>query len=150
MFGAAESLDRERLLATVPRAVERAVKGMLEPEWGENAGLPAVQRLAAEAGDWPSEAGDWQWCARFAYQVIERRGTGGGNFRLMYSRFLEETGYSEAAALAGEAARDWTELAAAFFAASERDEPELELWSAITTAAQHCAAAEERLWTALA
>ena len=35
---------------------------------------------------------DWQWCARFNYQVIERRGTGGGNFRRMYSRFLAEVG----------------------------------------------------------
>ena len=40
----------------------------------------------------PSEVEDWQWCARFCYQVIERRGTGGGNFRLMYSRFLDEAG----------------------------------------------------------
>ena len=35
---------------------------------------------------------DWQWSSRFCYQVIERRGTGGGNFRLMYSRFLAEAG----------------------------------------------------------
>ena len=44
------------------------------------------------SGEWPSRFDDWQWCARFCYQVIERRGTGGGNFRLMYSRFLEEAG----------------------------------------------------------
>src|SRR4051812_18019507 len=146
MFGAAAAVDRERLLAAVPRAVERTVKGMLEPEWGENAGLPAVRRLAAEAGDWPGEAEDWQWCARFAYQVIERRGTGGGNFRLMYSRFLEQAGYSEAAPLAAEAARDWTELAAAFFAASEDDEPEPDLWSAITAEAERYPEAQKRPW----
>jgi hypothetical protein len=109
-----------------------------------------VRRLAAEAEDWPRQAEDWQWCARFAYQVIERRGTGGGNFRLMYSRFLEEAGYSKAAPLAAAAARDWTELAAAFFAASERDEPEPALWSAIGAAAERCSEAEQRLWTALA
>ncbi len=50
----------------------------------------SFDRLAAEAGSWPEVAEDWQWCARFGYQVIERRGTGGGAFRLMYSRFLEE------------------------------------------------------------
>ena len=83
---------------------------MLEPEFGEFSGLGAVRRLAEEAGSWPEVAEDWQWCARFGYQVIERRGTGGGAFRLMYSRFLEEAGRPEAP-LAAEAAARWTELA---------------------------------------
>ena len=71
---------------------------MLEPPLGDFEGLPALRRFAAEVGDWPEAAEDWQWCARFLYQVIERRGTGGGNFRAMYSRFLEEAGYEEAGA----------------------------------------------------
>ena len=100
---------------------------MVEPEFGEFSGLDAVDRLAAEAGSWPEVAEDWQWCARFGYQVIERRGTGGGAFRLMYSRFLEEAGRPEAP-LAAEAAARWTELAEAFHAASERDEPDPALW----------------------
>ena len=65
---------------------------MIEPPLGEYEGLPALRRFAAEVGDWPAQVADWQWCARFNYQVIERRGTGGGNFRLMYSRFLAEAG----------------------------------------------------------
>jgi len=150
MFTVAGAVDRERLRAAVPAAIERAARGMLEPEWGEYAGLPAVHRLAAEVGDWPAQAGDWQWCARFAYQVIERRGTGGGNFRLMYSRFLDEAGYPEAAPYAAEAGRRWTELAEAFFAASEQEEPAAELWGRIGEGAKRCAEAEERLWTALA
>ena len=84
---------------------------MTEPEFREFSGLDAVHRLAAEAGSWPEAAEDWKWCARFGYQVIERRGTGGGCFRLMYSRFLEEAGRAEAP-LAAEAAARWTELAA--------------------------------------
>lgn len=32
----------------------------------------------------------WPWLLRFAYQVIEKRGTGGGGFRSMYAEFLEE------------------------------------------------------------
>ena len=104
-------------------AIARAAKEMLEPTFGEFGGLPAVDRLAAEAGSWPEAAEDWQWCARFAYQVIERRGTGGGAFRLMYSRFLEEAGRDEAPLAAAAAAR-WTELASAFNAASESDEPD--------------------------
>jgi hypothetical protein len=149
MFTVADSVDPERLRAAPPRAVERAAREMLEPAWGEYAGLPAVRRLAAEAGSWPQQLEDWRWCARFAYQVIERRGTGGGNFRLMYSRFLAEVGYAEQAPFAADAADAWTELAGAFFAASEEEQPEPPLWEAIGAAAERCAEAEELLWRAL-
>jgi len=148
MFTVAEAIDREALTAAVPRAIERAVSEMLQPPFGEFAGVPALERLAAEAGSWPEEVEDWQWCARFAYQVIERRGTGGGCFRLMYARFLEEAGRDEAP-LAAEAAARWTELAEAFKAASERDEPEPKLWQAVGAGAEEVLGAERRLWTAL-
>jgi Butirosin biosynthesis protein H, N-terminal/Domain of unknown function (DUF4872) len=134
--------------AAAPRAIERAARQMLEPELGEYEGLPALRRFAAEVGSWPDAAEDWQWCARFNYQVIERRGTGGGNFRLMYARFLEEAGYGESA-LAADAAERWTELAGALLAASEADEPEVRLWSAAGDAAARVLEAEERMWTAL-
>src|SRR3954468_23543830 len=149
MFTVAESIDRGQLEAAVPRAIERAASEMLEPTWGEFAGLPAVERLAAEAGSWPEVAEDWQWCARFGYQVIERRGTGGGAFRLMYSRFLVEAGRPEAP-LAAESAACWTDLANAFHAASEHDEPAPALWREIDRAAHRVAEAEQRLWAALA
>jgi hypothetical protein len=149
MFTVADTVDRGQLEAAVPRAIARAAKEMVEPAWGEFAGLPAIERLAAEAGSWPEAVEDWQWCARFAYQVIERRGTGGGAFRLMYSRFLEEAGRDEAP-LAAEAAARWTELAGAFKAASESDEPAAALWREIARGAQAVAAAERTLWTRLA
>jgi hypothetical protein len=134
--------------ASAPEAVERAARQMLEPELGDYQGLPALRRFANEVGSWPKVAGDWQWCARFNYQVIERRGTGGGNFRLMYSRFLEEAGYDESA-LAAEAAAYWTELAEALLAASESDEPRADAWSRIEDQAGAVLEAEERLWAAL-
>ena len=149
LFTVAGEVDRDSLLAAVPGAVERAARLMLEPEWGEVSGMPAVRRLAAEIGSWPQDAPDWQWCARFGYQVIEKRGTGGGNFRLMYSRFLEEAGYEEAP-LAADAARSWTALSAVLLEASESEVAESELWDRIGEAAAACAEAEERLWTALA
>jgi hypothetical protein len=149
MFTVTSELDRERLEAAIPRAIDRAVSEMLEPPFGELGGLPAVDRLAAEAGSWPEAVEDWRWCARFAYQVIERRGTGGGAFRLMYSRFLEEAG-REQAPLAAEAAARWTELAGAFHAASEHDEPEPRLWREVGAGARRVAEAERHLWTELA
>jgi hypothetical protein len=149
MFTVSEAVDPARLGAAIPAAIERATKEMLEPPFGEFGGLPALERLAAEAGSWPDAVEDWQWCARFAYQVIERRGTGGGAFRLMYSRFLAEAGRDEAA-LAAEAAARWTELAGAFHAASESDEAEVALWREVGAGAERVGAAERRLWTALA
>jgi hypothetical protein len=149
LFTVAGDVDRDSLLASVPGAVERAAREMLEPTWDQFAGMPALRRLAAEVSSWPETAPDWQWCARFGYQVIEKRGTGGGNFRLMYSRFLAEAGYAEAS-LAVQASERWTELSAAFLEASESETPEPALWSAIGGAAEACAEAEERLWSTLA
>jgi butirosin biosynthesis protein H-like/uncharacterized protein DUF4872 len=149
MFTVDEAIDPDQLEAAIPAAIEHAAKEMLEPAFGEFAGLPAVKRLAGEAGSWPEATEDWQWCARFAYQVIERRGTGGGAFRLMYARFLEEAGRPEAA-LAAKAAEGWTELASAFLAASESDEPDPALWRAIDEAGGRVLAAEDRLWFSLA
>jgi hypothetical protein len=149
MFTLGEEIGSARLEAAVPRAIQRTVAEMLEPPFGEFAGVPALKRLAAEAGSWPEVVEDWQWCARFAYQVIERRGTGGGCFRLMYSRFLAEAGRNEAPLAAAAAAR-WTELAEAFKAASENDEPQPQLWRAVDAGAARVLEAERRLWTALA
>jgi hypothetical protein len=142
-------LDRDDLLAHAPRVIERAASQMLEPPLGEYEGLPALRRFAAEVGGWPEAAEDWQWCARFLYQVIERRGTGGGNFRRMYARFLEEAGYEEST-IAAEAADDWTSLAIAARTASEPDDADPEHWKALSDAAQQVLDAEERLWATLA
>jgi Butirosin biosynthesis protein H, N-terminal/Domain of unknown function (DUF4872) len=149
MFTVAAELDRGALRAAIPAAIARASEEMLDPPFGELAGLPALERLAQEAGSWPEAVEDWRWCARFAYQVIERRGTGGGAFRLMYSRFLAEAGREEAP-LAAEAAARWTELAGAFERASEPQEPDPALWREVEARARRVAAAERRLWTALA
>ena len=149
MFTAAGEIDGERLREAIPAAIERAATAMVEPEYREYSGLGAVERLAEEAGSWPEATEDWKWCARFGYQVIERRGTGGGAFRLMYSRFLEEAGRPEAP-LAAEAAARWTELAEDFRAASEKDDPDPILWREIDSAAKKVAEAEKELWSSLA
>jgi hypothetical protein len=142
-------IDRDDLTAQAPRGIARAASQMLEPPLGEFEGLPALRRFAAEVGDWPQAAEDWQWCARFLYQVIERRGTGGGNFRRMYARFLEEAGYDESA-IADEAAEEWSRLALAARTASEPEQPDPEHWRALAAEAKRVLDAEERLWAALA
>jgi hypothetical protein len=143
------ALSRDDLVAHAPKAIERTAATMVQPPLGEFEGLPALRRLAAEVGDWPEATEDWQWCARFLYQVIERRGTGGGNFRRMYSRFLEEAGYDESA-LAHEAAEDWTRLAEAARDASNSDQPDPAQWQTIRSEAAAVLDAEERLWSTLA
>ena len=135
--------------AAAPVAIARNARQMIEPALGEYEGLPALRRFAAEVGEWPQQIEDWQWCARFCYQVIERRGTGGGNFRLMYLRFLEEAG-SEQAPVAREAAELWTALARELQSASESDEPVTDHWRRIADGAAAVLENEERLWPALA
>ncbi len=135
--------------SVAPAAIARAAKQMLEPAMPPFDGLPALERFAAEVGSWPEQAEDWQWCARFGYQVIERRGTGGGNFRLMYSRFLAEAGYEAESALALDAAERWTDLAGALERASEEREPDPAVWARVDELAQAVLAAERRLWDAL-
>jgi hypothetical protein len=130
-------------------AIRRAAEMMLEPEFGDFAGLPAVRRLAAEVEGWPEEVDDWRWCARFAYQTIERRGTGGGNFRRLYAGFLAELGRDEER-LARTAADRWSALGDALKAASEAEAPGPGQWPEIGVRARRVEAAEDALWTALA
>jgi len=52
-------------------------------------GLEAFEKWEEEIRNW-KDLKDWRWAARFAYQSTEKRGTGGGAFRLMYADFLNE------------------------------------------------------------
>jgi hypothetical protein len=73
-------------------AIHRQARDFLLDQDGA-AGASALERFAAELPEWPSRAAgeaDRAWCFRYAWQVIEKRGTGGGNFRVLYARFLEE------------------------------------------------------------
>jgi hypothetical protein len=148
MFTLPDGAEPGDVRAATEDAIARNAQQMLDPPLGEYEGLLALRRFAAEVGSWPDQVEDWRWCARFCYQVIERRGTGGGNFRLMYSRFLEEAG-REQAPLAAQAAARWTALADDLLAASEAEEAKPELWSRVDVAAAEVLDAEERLWPAL-
>jgi hypothetical protein len=95
-------------------------------------GIAALHQMRRELPLW-QQFPDWQYTCRFAYQVIEKRGTGGAGFRLMYGEFLAEAArYVPEIRDSGlvdrmqEAAGAWRELAAAFKSASERERPDLQ------------------------
>lgn len=93
-------------------------------------GLDALAKWGEAIADW-QELPDWQWCSRFCYQVIEKRGTGGGGFRLMYAEFLREWApHLPQISSSGlydrmdEVAAAWTDLAFSLKEASEREDPD--------------------------
>lgn len=106
-------------------------------------GIAALGHWREQLPLWASTA-DWRWTARFAYQLIERRGTGGGGFRKMYADFLDELALlddeirsSALAALMRESAATWTQLALTFKAASESERFPLAELEAAITAVEH-------------
>lgn len=118
-------------VATV-EAIERATNTMLDGDGeGERSGVTAIRAFADDLPTWTS-LDDVGWTARFAYQNIERRGTGGGAFRQLYATFLETLGTD--AGLTPEfgermhrIADDWTSLGEELKAVSETDDtPERE------------------------
>ncbi len=102
-------------------AIRAQAEAMLEPQAEPPIGRLGVAALGALADDLPGWAGaaDRAWVARFAYQNIERRGTGGGGFRRLYAEFLERA-ERVAPALAGAGlAAEMAAIAAAWTAAGE-------------------------------
>jgi len=86
-------------------------------------GVPGLRAWAADVPTW-DELPDASWCARFAYQNVERRGTGGGMFRRLYADFLDwasaETGLDPAfGERMHEVARGWTAAGEELKTASE-------------------------------
>ncbi len=124
---APEKLDFPKDIAPVIRKAIADNSSALLNSTTEFSGLVALEKWEQELQKW-AEFKDWSWTARFTYQVIERRGTGGGGFRLLYSRFLEEAAAClpqiELLGLPGmirEVASAWTELAETLKIASEEE-----------------------------
>ncbi|MDZ7731256.1 MAG: BtrH N-terminal domain-containing protein [Natrialbaceae archaeon] len=101
-------IDNRHLVVTDPsmtipyeeaalEAITETASYMLEPTSTSRSlgpgthGIQGIRRFAEDLPDWPSVE-DPFWTVRFAYQNIERRGTGGGAFRRMYAAFLEKRG----------------------------------------------------------
>jgi len=125
-----ESLpQRQDLGQIIRRAIVRNSRLILSGDL-DFQGVMALEKWMKELTDvWPLLP-DWQWASRFAYQVIERRGTGGGGFRFMYADFLKEaSAYCPQIASYGlsdrmlEIAGAWSDLAYALKHASGLQQP---------------------------
>jgi len=79
------------LSEAVPLALGRNAREMLFPPPGSAAGVSGMRMVAEEIPRWPGMTADFAFAARFGYQVIEKRGTGGGFFRRLYARYLDES-----------------------------------------------------------
>ena len=102
---------------TAPRAVAKTAAYMLEAPTPLE-GVPGIFALADDLPNW-LRLPDLAWAARFGYQAIEKRGTGGGGFRYLYRDFLEEVSPQldlDPALLRGfgEAGDRWREVANSF------------------------------------
>ncbi|MCZ7586094.1 MAG: BtrH N-terminal domain-containing protein [Deltaproteobacteria bacterium] len=111
----------------VPRGLTECARRMTAGEGGLF-GTGAMRRMAADLPSW-HDAEDWSWCARFGYQIIERRGTGGGSFRKKYADFLDEAAAYDARVARFDLgsrmrtiAEKWTTFAMLLKRESERDQ----------------------------
>lgn len=80
-------IDEAMVRLAVRRWAEENLNGI--SEFPYRYGVASLEKLIDDLPQW-KHSSDWQWSARFTYQVIERRGTGGAGFRTLYRQFLEE------------------------------------------------------------
>ena len=139
---------RETMLFALRRTSQRMLEGESMAPIAYQ-GIPGLELFAREVPAWPDVFGEsWSWPTRFAYQIIERRGTGGGNFRYLYADFLREV-EAEVPELAGlklsthmqTIGEQWTALSDTFKELSEAKEPG-DLFLRAGDQAAHIAAAE--------
>jgi len=142
------------LAEAIPYALGLNARWMLDETRGD--GLHMMPRCAERMPTWADEAEDvWRWCARFGYQIIERRGTGGAAFRRLLEQFLAE-GAAHVPALRearfteplGDAREAWHALAEVLREASETGDRALLAKGAGLMREIH--AHEERFWTTVA
>jgi hypothetical protein len=122
--------DRESIIKSISKVVFRMLK--VEQDF---MGLKAMRKFADTIEMW-AESKNVSWTLRFAYQVIERRGTGGGSFRYMYSDFLKDSSkilggkegeiLKEAGEIMLKSAEKWRQLAFKLKELSEKPKVEKE------------------------
>jgi hypothetical protein len=79
------------LSEVIPEAIRENARKMMEGRRGGRgeSGIRMIKLWAEDLPNWTA-AHDWKWCARFGYQVIQKRGVCGAGFRWIYRDFLKE------------------------------------------------------------
>ena len=135
-------------------AVAETATYMLDPEastreskYFSSQGVGEIERFAADLPEW-HDLDDAAWTIRFAYQNIERRGTGGGAFRRLYADFLGQA--ADRGVVPGAAseemtavADEWTAVSELLYEASETDD-EAELRELLSQASERVAGLADR------
>jgi len=137
------------LAEAICAALRENARAMLN-EGNPYAGIVGMQTLADDWVNW-GDSPDWQFCARFGYQIIERRGTGGGAFRKMYAEYLREAQDLIPALRAAKLPDALAEIAGAWTAFALRlkrvsDEKDRARWAEPSTLIRRVAQDESRFW----
>jgi len=118
-------------------------------------GLDGLAAFSGNLAGW-QEREDAAFLASYASQAIEKFGTGGGNFRKMYSRFLRwarerrpDLVAEGVPMLAERAAAGWTDLSATLWKASQEPQ-ETGLWKRAAEQAREIHGIEVKLFGTLA
>jgi hypothetical protein len=148
---------REPQAEDVRGAINQVCDGMLMPPIA-NLGVRGIRKAIKETLQWPDVLDAdalRRTCFSTAMFIDPRGGTGGGIFRYMYARFLDEAAIITGEARLGELSSDlnaigdlWEGVAATFSMAAELDDP-ADLLAPATTPMHEIADREETLWQSL-
>lgn len=138
----------------VREAIGEVCRAMLEPPIA-NLGVKGIRKAQHETRKWPQlldEEALRRTCFTTALMIDHRGGTGGGIFRYLYARFLDEaaaiTAEPRLAAPAAELASIgdlWEQVAKGFAHAADADDP-APLLDSVTEPLAEIAVREQRVW----
>lgn len=144
--------------AEVRESIGEVCRGMLAPPIA-NLGVKGIRKAIRETVKWPDVLDAdalRRTCFNVALFIDRRGGTGGGIFRYMYARFLGEAAPITGETRLGEMGTEltvigdrWEEVAAAFAAAAQADDP-ADLLEAATKPMHDIADHEQDFWERLA
>jgi hypothetical protein len=88
VHGALQAPLGQVLAERVPEAIRANGRALLEDDTGIG-GRSGLRAFVADLPTWPSLR-DFARCAQEGFNAVEKRGTGGGFFRVLYAQFLDE------------------------------------------------------------
>jgi hypothetical protein len=140
----------------VKKASLETAKDMLKPPT-RNFGIKGIKQLADDILNWPKllDSKQLKLTLFLAYIDMEEAGTGGGNFRRLYSRFLKEAGelisdkhFIEVGQKLNNSANVWSEIAHLLLKASQVEDVE-EIISKTPKKIIKCADVEEEVFSSI-